>query len=269
MPGRDFDCSTMCLIFISIHDHPQYKLIVAANRDEFYARKTAALSEWHDHPGIIGGRDLQAQGTWMAMAREGKIGMVTNYRDLKNIDPHAPTRGHLVTDYLIHGQGAEAYLKEVHLKASRYNGFSLVVGSADELFFYSNYQSKILKLGPGLYGLSNHLLDTPWPKVERGKKKMSVALSTPKVDPAVLFEVLRDEEVAPDSQLPNTGLDIGRERALSAMFIKSPNYGSRCSTVVLVDIENNVSYTERVYDTKTFDYKENTIKWKTAPLLYH
>lgn len=252
----------MCLIFISINDHPKYKLIVAANRDEFYARKTAAVSVWADHPDVIGGRDLEAQGTWMAMTKGGKIGMVTNYRDIKNINPKAPTRGLLVTDFLFNKYEAEAYLKEVHLKASQYNGFSLVVGSIDELYYYSNYQSRIIKLTQGFYGLSNHLLDTPWPKVKRGKKKMTSVLTSSDFGPSELFEVLRDEKIAPDNQLPNTGLDIERERAVSAMFIKSPNYGSRCSTVVLVDRDNNVSYTERVYNLETFDHTEKEFKWK-------
>lgn len=252
----------MCLIFLSVNDHPNYKLIVAANRDEFYGRKTAAVSEWKDHPGVIGGRDLEAQGTWMAMTKDGKIGMVTNYRDLKNINPNAPTRGLLITDFLFNGYEAESYLKEVHLKASQYNGFNLVIGSIDELYYYSNYQSKIVKLNNGFYGLSNHLLDTPWPKVRRGKEKMASVLLESNPDPSAIFEVLTDEKIAPDDQLPNTGLDIERERAVSAMFIKSPNYGSRCSTVVLVDRDNNVSYTERVYDLETFDHSERTFEWK-------
>ncbi|GAB1446058.1 NRDE family protein [Flammeovirgaceae bacterium] len=252
----------MCLIFISINNHPKYKLIVAANRDEFYARKTAPLSEWEDHPDVIGGRDLQAKGTWMAMTKSGKIGMVTNYRDLKNLNPKAPTRGLLVTDFLFNGYEAESYLKDVHLKAPQYNGFSLVLGSIDELYYYSNYQSRIIKLTQGFYGLSNHLLDTPWPKVRRGKEKMASVLLDSNPDPNAIFEVLTDDKIAPDDQLPNTGLDIERERAVSAMFIKSPNYGSRCSTVVLVDKDNNVSYTERVYDLETFDHSERTFKWK-------
>ncbi len=252
----------MCLIFISINDHPKYKLIVAANRDEFYARNTAAVSVWLDHPDVIGGRDLEAQGTWMAMTKGGKIGMVTNYRDLKNLKLNAPTRGLLVTDFLFNGYKAEPYLKDVDLKASQYNGFSLLVGSIDELYYYSNYQSRIIKLTQGFYGLSNHLLDTPWPKVKRGKEKMASVLTSHDFGSSALFEVLRDEKIAPDNQLPNTGLDIERERAVSAMFIKSPNYGSRCSTVVLVDKENNVSYSERVYNPETFDHTEKEFKWK-------
>lgn len=252
----------MCLIFLSIDDHPKYKLIVAANRDEFYQRKTAPVAEWQDHPNVIGGRDLEAHGTWMAMTKDGKIGMVTNYRDLKNINPNAPSRGHLVTDFLFNNDNPEPYLKEIHLKASAYNGFNLIIGSADQLYYYSNYQSRIKKLTKGFYGLSNHLLETPWPKVARGKEKMGAVLSKADVDPHAIFNVLLDERIAADDQLPDTGLDIERERALSAMFIKTPNYGTRCSTVVLVDNNNTVSYIERVYDLKTFAFSEKVFSWK-------
>lgn len=251
----------MCLIFLSIDNHPKYKLIVAANRDEFYARKTAAAQYWKDYPEVIGGRDLEAMGTWMAMAKSGKLGMVTNYRDLKNINPNAPTRGLLVSDFLINAYQAEEYLKEIHLKADQYNGFNLVVGTIEQLYYYSNYQSKIIKLEPGTYGLSNALLDTPWPKVKRGKEKFKSVIDQDKIAIDSIFEILRDERIAPDDQLPNTGLDMERERALSAMFIKTPNYGSRCSTVVLVDYNNSVTYSERVYDLDTFSFEQNQFNW--------
>ena len=246
----------MCLIFLSINDHPKYKLVIAANRDEFYKRKTAAADFWNDYPEIVGGRDLEAMGTWMAMNKAGKIGMVTNYRDLKNINPDAPTRGLLVSDFLVNGYHPEDYLKDLHLKADRYNGFNLLIGTIDQLYYYSNYQSKIVQLKRGTYGLSNALLDTPWPKVQRGKQKFASVVNQDVIEVESLFEILRDETIAPDDQLPNTGLDMERERALSAMFIKTPNYGSRCSTVVLVDKDNYVSYVERVFNLETFDYQQ-------------
>lgn len=246
----------MCLIFLSVQDHPQYKLIVAANRDEFYQRKTAPADYWQDHPEILGGRDLEAQGTWMAINKNGRIAMVTNYRDLRNIKPAAPSRGALVTDYLLETNSPENYLNQVASKDKEFNGYNLIVGSAEELWYHSNYKEGVYKLSSGLHGLSNHLLDTPWPKVERGLAKMKEILTKQKIESNQLFEVLFDDVIAEDDKLPNTGVGLERERVLSSMFIKSPGYGTRCSTVVLIDRNNNVQFLERVYDLKTFAYTQ-------------
>lgn len=252
----------MCLIFISVNNHPNYKLVVAGNRDEFYQRKTAAADFWSDHPEVLGGRDLEAGGTWMGITRQGKLSMVTNYRDLKNLKQHAPSRGHLVSDFLLNGHNPADYLATVSKDGNAYNGFNLVVGFPDALHYYSNYKNGIEKLQDGLHGLSNHLLNTPWPKVERGKKKMQQVLQSKVLEPKVLFELLYDDERAADDKLPDTGVGLERERALSSMFIKSPGYGSRCSTVILVDHSDSVLFTERVYDLQTFDYSENTFEFK-------
>jgi len=252
----------MCLIFLSLHQHPNYKLIVAANRDEFYARKTVAAEFWNDHPQIVGGKDLEARkpdgtcGTWMAMNKNGRIAMVTNYRDLKNLKSQAPSRGHLVTDFLLSDSRPEKYLKSIEPRASLYNGFNLIVGSAEELFYLSNYKEGIVNIENGFHGLSNHLLDTPWPKVRRGKEKMKILFEEKKIKPEEILSALYDEQQAPDEQLPDTGVGLERERMLSSMFIKSPNYGSRCSTVVTIDRNNKVEFTERVYDFTTFAFTE-------------
>lgn len=252
----------MCLIFLSLHQHPNYKLIVAANRDEFYARNTAAAEWWPEHPQIIGGRDLEAVkpdgtcGTWMAMNKNGRIAMVTNYRDIKNIRPDAPSRGHLVTNFLLGDEHPKKYLERLDKSAKEYNGFNLLVGSAEELYYLSNYKSGIEKIEDGFHGLSNALLDTPWPKVKEGKEKMSRLFAAEKIQASDLFNGLYDDRRAPDDQLPDTGVGLERERMLSAMFIKSPNYGTRCSTVVTVDQNNKVEFTERVYDLKTFEFEE-------------
>ncbi len=244
----------MCLIFISINNHPTYKLIIAANRDEFYNRKTAAADFWEDKPQILGGRDLEASGTWMAMTKTGRIGMITNYRDPQNINPFAPSRGELVSNYLENGVQGLSYLNSIESKAKEYNGFNFIVGTQDELWYLSNYKNGIDKLEPGLYGLSNHLLETPWPKIIRGKEKLAPLLKERIIDAKNVFEILYDGEQAMDENLPNTGIGLEKERMLSSMFIKSPNYGSRCSTVVLIDHRNQVQLTERVYDLASFDY---------------
>jgi uncharacterized protein with NRDE domain len=244
----------MCLIFLSLQAHPTYKLVVAANRDEFYNRRTQAAHYWEDHPQILGGRDLEASGTWMAMTRTGKISMLTNYRDPHNINPNAPSRGNLVSDYLIGDLAPEQYLKSIAQNGKSYNGFNLITGSPDALWYFSNYQDGVSEIPAGLHGLSNHLLDSPWPKVIRGGGKFKDVLKQESIAPASLFEILYDEQVASDDVLPHTGLPLDRERALSSMFIKTENYGSRCSTIVLVDHRDHVTFSERVYDLKTFQY---------------
>ncbi len=252
----------MCLIFFSLKQHPAYKLIIAANRDEFYNRKTAAADFWKDYPTILGGRDLEANGTWMSMTTSGKISMLTNYRDPKNINPNAPSRGHLVSDYLEQAIAPEDYLNRIEPKATAYNGFNLLVGNPEEFWYLSNYKTEIDKITTGLHGLSNHLLETPWPKVERGKQKLELLFKTESITSQKLFEFLYDGERAADDQLPDTGIGLERERVLSSMFIKSPNYGSRCSTVILIDQENNVEFSERVYDLSTFQHTTKTFRFR-------
>jgi uncharacterized protein with NRDE domain len=251
----------MCLIFISVQDHSQYKLIVAANRDEFYQRKTAPAAFWLDHPQIVGGRDLEAQGTWMAMSKNGRIAMVTNYRDISNIKPVAPSRGALVTDFLLNDSSPETYLDYVERSGQEYNGYNLVVGSADELWYNSNYKAGVHKLPRGLHGLSNHLLNTPWPKVERGLNKMRNLLKEDNLSTDQLFAVLFDDVTAADNELPDTGVGLDRERMLSSMFIKSPGYGTRCSTVILVDHNNTVQFSERVFDLQNFAYDQRDFQF--------
>src|SRR5690606_29375488 len=251
----------MCLIFISINNHPKYNLIVAANRDEFYHRKTAAAHFWEDRPEILGGRDLEACGTWLGLTRRGRISMVTNYRDLKNIKPNAPSRGQLVTDSLLTDKPVRQFLEEIEPRANTFNGFNLIAGTLDRLWYFSNYGTGIRELSPGIYGLSNHLLDTPWPKVRDGKQQFSEIISGD-FAPNDLFAMLYDHDTANDDELPDTGIGLERERALSARFIKSPGYGTRSSTVVLADRDGQVFFTERVFDLETFAFKDNTFTFK-------
>ena len=251
----------MCLIFISLNNHPNYKLILAGNRDEFYNRKTATANFWKDHQQILGGRDLEAGGTWLAMTKEGKVALVTNYRDPQNINAHAPSRGHLVSDFLIQDQRPDDYLQNISTNGKKYNGFNLIVGHPDELWYYSNYKTGIENLSPGFYGLSNHLLETAWPKVLRGKEKLKPILSNSIIDPEQLLNVLYDDQIATDDMLPNTGLPLERERALSSMFIKTEGYGSRCSTVVLIDRNNEALFSERVYEPGKFQYATQTFEF--------
>lgn len=244
----------MCLLFLSIDNHPDYKLILAGNRDEFYNRKAAAAQFWDDNENILGGRDLVAGGTWLAMTRQGRLGMVTNYRDPQNIKVKAPSRGHLVSDFLISEDSPEKYLNRVSAKGKMYNGFNLIVGYKNDLWYYSNYRDGVEKLAPGFYGLSNHLLETAWPKVARGKERIRPLIEGAVIDPEKVLDALYDDYIAEDNVLPATGLPLAQERALSSMFIKMEGYGSRCSTVILIDKADQVLFTERVYDTSTFDH---------------
>jgi uncharacterized protein with NRDE domain len=237
--------------------------MVVANRDEFYNRRTAAAAYWEDHPEILGGRDLEAGGTWLGMSRSGRISMITNYRDPKHIDPKAPSRGYLVSDYLSGTTSPGEYLHALEPNGKKYNGFNLITGTTEELWYFSNYREGVDKLNPGLYGLSNHLIETPWPKVVKGKKMMR-EVTAGQFSANDLFEVLYNDELADDTSLPDTGVGLERERSLSSMFIKSPGYGTRCSTVILVNYDDEVFFAERVYDLSTFSFSEKSFTFSIA-----
>lgn len=251
----------MCLIFFSLQRHPTYKLILAGNRDEFYKRQTAPADFWKDNTQILGGKDLEANGTWLAMTKTGKIGFITNYRDPKNINPSAPSRGKLVSDYLEKDMLPTIYLEQIEKRAGNYNGFNLIVGSADEFWYLSNYRRGIQQISPGFYGLSNHVLETPWPKIVYGKERLTPILEQTEIHPDQLLDQLFDSTQAPEDRLPDTGIGLAREQALSSMFIKTPGYGTRCSTVVLIDRDNNVLFTERTYDLVTFNYSTQSFQF--------
>ncbi len=251
----------MCLIFLSVQQNPRYPLIIVANRDEFYARQTAPADFWHDSPTVLAGRDLEAGGTWMGVTKQGRVALVTNYRDPANINPHAPSRGHLVSDFLQQPLARDRYVQSVEAKKSLYNGFNLIVGETTGMSYMSNYGQNTETLPPGFYGLSNHLLDTPWPKVQRGKATLQELVQGDAVSTEQLLDAMRDEALARDAELPDTGIGLERERALSAMFIKTPNYGTRCSTVVTVDQQGQLTFTERVFDVRTFAFETRTFSF--------
>ena len=248
----------MCLIFMSFKTHPDYKLIVAANRDEFYNRKTAPAHFWTDYPHVLGGRDMEASGTWLGVNRQGKVSMITNYRDFKNIRHDAPSRGHLVSGYLTGNTEPEMYMRAVEMRGAMYNGFKLIAGTPDKLYYYSNYKHGVELIAPGLHGLSNHLLNTQWPKVRKGLDKMRPLMNTKIIDADMLLDALYDAEIAGDDELPDTGLGIEQERMLSSMFIKGSEYGSRSSAVLFIDRAETVFLKERVYDPASLKYTDNS-----------
>ncbi len=240
----------MCLIVFAYDLHPQYRLIVAANRDEFYERPTTAVDWWEDHPQILAGRDNQAGGTWLGIHRSGRWSALTNYREAAPLLKDAPSRGDLVASFLKNDQATETYLKELQASIQTYNGFNLVVDDGEQIGYISNRGQTVEILKPGLYGLSNHLLDTPWPKVRKVKEKLAQLIEQEnKLNPAHILSLLHDTELAADEQLPETGIKLEWERLLSAMFIQSPTYGTRVSTVLLIDHQNHITFVEK--DIKT------------------
>lgn len=250
----------MCLILFSYKNHPRYKLVVAANRDEFYARPTQHAHFWEREEHILAGKDVEAGGTWMGISKKGRLSMLTNFRDPSNINSNAPSRGHLVSDFLTQDDNPYPYLQGIETMAAKYNGFNLICGSLDELHYYGNYQKGIRKIDPGVHGLSNALLDTPWPKVKKGKSKLQSLLKSEVLEPESLFDLLYDDSLATETELPETGVGPEKERMLSPLFIKSPNYGSRCSTVILVDHTNRVQFLERTYNLA--DFSSSTVSFE-------
>lgn len=244
------EAGEVCLILLSFKDHPRYPLLLAANRDEFYERPSAPVSFWHETPNILAGMDMKSGGTWLGITRKGRIAALTNYRDPASFKDNAPSRGWLVGEYLAGQENPKQYLKRIAPRADRYNGFSLIVGDVSRLYCFSNRGKNVTELSPGLYGLSNHLLDTPWPKVERGKKALASFLDeTEALDFENIFKILSDRSRADDDRLPDTGVGLEWERILSSVFIESPSYGTRTSTVLTVDRKDNVVLEERSFNS--------------------
>jgi uncharacterized protein with NRDE domain len=237
----------MCLVLIALDQHPDHALVVAANRDEFYDRPTSPAAFWSDHPSVLGGRDLKAGGTWLGIDRSGRFAAVTNYRQGTRETAASRSRGHLVSDYLTRSADPERYLDQVERDAALYNGFNLLAGDARKLFYYSNREASRRTLGPGIYGLSNHLLDTPWPKVTASKHALGGLMAGGSDLIPELLALLSDRKQAADEALPQTGVSLEWERLLSAAFITSPNYGTRSSTVVLVGRDGPLVMVERSF----------------------
>ncbi len=255
----------MCLILFAWKCHPRYHLIVAANRDEFFKRPSAPLSFWKEHPGVLAGKDLKAGGTWLGLNESGRFTAITNYRDLSNIKEHAPSRGALTLDYLTGSSSAKDYLSEIAAVGHHYNGFNLVVGDLRELFYYSNVENNIQKLEPGIYGLSNDLLDTDWPKVKRGRQVFRSLLTEDEIEPGDLMDLLADEEMAANEDLPDTGVPVNWERALSAIHINIDDYGTVNSTVLLAS-PTSFYLKERSYNKPQgiSDDKEFRARWSSV-----
>jgi uncharacterized protein with NRDE domain len=242
----------MCLIAFQIFEKEGIKgVFLCANRDEFFTRPTRELHIWEEGPGLLAGRDLQAGGTWLGVNQQGKIAFLTNFRDLKNLRKDAKSRGELVSKFLLEDIDAELYLKDLQRRKSDYNGYNLVLGNKTGFYYYSNVEDQIRKLGTGLYGLSNGILNEPWPKVKKVKSAFEDIRKNGS-DPEALFRMMKDPEPFADRGLPDTGVGIDLERSLSPLFIRriirEEEYGSRVTSILEFSPKGGTRFWERSYD---------------------
>jgi len=237
----------LCLIVIAWHARADLPLVVAANRDEWRDRPAEPAHWWGEHPGLLAGRDLKAGGTWMGITRGGRFAAVTNFRDPSDKRSTARSRGGLVTEFLLGHEPPKAFLAGLADRVHEYNGFNLILGDGESLCYYGSREGVARAIEPGVHGLSNHLLDEPWPKVIRARAAMQQALVDR--DPALrLFDVLSDTEGAPDEELPDTGVGLELERRLASPLITGVTYGTRASTVLKVAADGAVHLEERSRD---------------------
>ena len=252
----------MCLIFLSFNQHQKYPFIALANRDEFYDRPAKPIHHWQGQEEIIGGKDIEGGGTWLGITTTGQFAMLTNYRDMANIKAKAPTRGKLVSNFLIARADPATYLQALNATRATYNGFNIILGSFDDPWYYSNQNNRIYRLGSGIYGLSNALLDTPWPKLIEGKADFTAVLAKKDFKDDDLFELMTNRKMAEDHQLPETGIGYEKEKQLSSRFILMRGYGTRNTTLVKVDRDGNGSISEKVFDRTGSQISEKEIYFR-------
>lgn len=261
----------MCILFIAHQQHRDYPLIIAANRDEFYERPTAPATFWPQHPHILAGKDLQAGGTWMGVTRNGAIAALTNIRAPQRNNEEAKSRGDLVKQWLVQNpshtiahsgslankkiypssraQTMHTFCNQLRHYRHRYNGYNLVFGYPNQLQVYNNYSDTLDTITKGVSGLSNADINTPWPKVEQGTRALNEYVkNAAKIKPEDLFAILRQDNKAPDHLLPKTGVPREWEKALSSIFITMPTYGTRTSTLVIVDNDGELRWLERTFN---------------------
>ena len=247
----------MCTILFAYKSHPQYPLIFLGNRDEFKNRPSMSAHFWEEHPNVFGGRDLIACGTWTGVTRDGRIAFITNHRQLPLKRDVPKSRGALTSEFLVGEETPRNFLDRIQKEHTDYAPFNLVVGNLEELWFYSNIEDEIKLIEPGIHGLSNGLLDTPWYKVEKGKRRLMEQISR-EIVVEELFDILNDIEVPPDELLPKTGISLELERTLSSIHIDTPEYGTIFKTVILVDQSGQISF----YETKDKTSLELASKFK-------
>jgi uncharacterized protein with NRDE domain len=244
----------MCLLIFAHRACSDLPLVVSANRDEFHGRATAPAQFWQEHPQLLAGRDLEQGGTWMGVTRAGRFAAITNYRDPSRTAPAPRSRGELPLDYLVGDRDPRDHLHDLVARAGDYAGFNLLAGDLDSLWYLNNSQPDGAggprRLEPGIYGLSNALLDTPWPKVELGKARLRELLAGAKPDHDSLLEVVADRRLANPEELHRQGMEGGMEQVLSAQFIVTESYGTRSSTSLWTDRRGHAHWRERSFTAR-------------------
>lgn len=256
----------MCLVLFAWDAHPRYELVVVANRDEFHARPSAAAAFWQDRPGLLAGRDLQAGGTWMGVTGDGRFAAITNYRE-----PSAPevplelSRGFLVRDFLTSRTAPLAAAKELQREGKRYRGFSLLLGRPGELVYVSNRSKSVLAVAPGVHGLSNHLLDTDWPKVHEGRERLARIVEQDCVDRAALLRLMTDRSPVGGTLPGGVAPRLAPEDLVRHYFIESPVYGTRSTTVLLAGRDGRIEFEERRFSAGGVQEGVETFEFKRSP----
>lgn len=252
----------MCLVLIAHRLTAQKPLLVLANRDEYFARPTTAAAHWEESLGMIAGRDLQSGGSWFGIRNE-RWAAITNFREgiREETKHYRRSRGWLVRDYLLGELSPTDFLAGLHETTTEFPGFNLLLGDGGELWYTSNRRTSACLLPPGLYGLSNDLLDTPWPKVVRGKAGLGKLLGGVPFDQEAAFALLAETTRATDGELPDTGIPLELERALSAIFISMPGYGTRCSTLLTVEADGRRQLIERRFTDGPQRWEESRFSW--------
>jgi len=237
----------MCLLVFAWQTHPDYPLIFAGNRDERHARAASSAAFWEDAPEVLAGRDLEAGGAWVGVTSAGRFAVVTNYRE--GLDPPKAkrSRGELVAEFLRGHMAAHDYVEQLRCRQQDYGAFSFLAGDRRELHYVSNRDNHPGPVAPGIHGLSNHLLDTPWPKVERSRARLGLLLEQSAVSSAALLRLLSDRQEADAAELPDTGIGAELEKRVSAPFVVNPVYGTRCSTAVRLHADGSLRFAERVF----------------------
>ncbi|HEY3400154.1 MAG TPA: NRDE family protein [Geothrix sp.] len=256
----------MCLIALAYRAHPEFELVIAANRDEYHARPTAPAGAWEDAPEVFGGRDLSQGGSWLALSKRGRLACVTNVRRMAVPDPAAPSRGGLVASFVRGRQSARDFSDGIRDRAMAFAGFNLLLWDGSELRYLNNHPRFVSRdVPPGVHVVSNADLDTPWPKTEQLRRVVEAWVASGEEDEAPLLAALADRTPAADADLPDTGVGLELERMLSPACIVSPAYGTRCTTVVALRRDRTARFSEWRFDSSGELAGRTDTRWTPEP----